>query len=199
MPAKKYDNVISISTIEHMGMGDVFNPRGPKKAIKNIVNWVKLEGFFYVTVPFGRPTPGLERKAGEFWAQYNPPLGMTTFMPFTSKYIEELRDLYSERFKFLFLKRTNIVKNRWAWCDEEDVEDCEMLDDGASAIMIITNKDLRLLRLSKYTTKLVVIQLKEYLLKPLTLWKRWRWRFAVVWGELKGQPLTQWTNLLRNL
>jgi hypothetical protein len=73
---------------------------------------VKQEGFFYVTVPYGKPTPRLERTAGEFLAQYYPPLGMTTFMPFMSEYIKELRDLYSDKFLFLFLKRTNIVKNR---------------------------------------------------------------------------------------
>lgn len=44
----------------------MFDPRGPKEAIKNTVNWAKPRGFFYVMVPFGKPTPRLQWKTGEF-------------------------------------------------------------------------------------------------------------------------------------
>jgi len=200
VPPEKYDNVISISTIEHAGTGDMFDPQGPKQAIRNIINWIKPGAFLYVTVPFGKPTPGLERKAGEFWAQYYPPQGLTTFMPFTSKYIKDLKESYSDRFKFLFLKRVNIRENRWAWCDEEDAQDCEMLDDGSSAIMIFTNKDFRFLSLISYFPELTVIWLKEYLLNPaMKFLLTWRRRIIRVWTELQAKLLTQWYSLLRNL
>jgi len=144
-PSNKYDNVISISTVEHFGMGDEFDWRGPVEGLNNVVKWVKPGGFFYVTVPFGKPTPGLERKAGDWWAQFYPPFNMVTFMPFTSEYIRVFREQHADWLKFVFLKRIDVKNNRWAWCEEQDVVDCQMLDDGSSAILVIPNKDLRLM------------------------------------------------------
>ena len=68
---------------------------------------------------------------------------MVTFMPFTSEYIRVFREQHADWLKFLFLKRVDVKNNRWAWCEEQDVVDCQMLDDGSSAILIITDKDLR--------------------------------------------------------
>lgn len=143
VPSDKYDNVISISTVEHFGMGDEFDWRGPLEGLRNLVNWVKPGGFFYVTVPFGKPTPSLERKAGRYLAQFYPPMGVVTFMPFTRDYINDFRVEHSNWLKFMFLKRVDIARNRWAWCEEEDVIDCQMVDDGATAILIMSSKDLR--------------------------------------------------------
>ena len=36
-PPNKYDNVISISTVEHFGMGDEFDWRGPMEGLNNLV------------------------------------------------------------------------------------------------------------------------------------------------------------------
>jgi hypothetical protein len=38
VPPTKYDNVMSTSTIEPVGMGEQFDPKGSKEAIKKIVN-----------------------------------------------------------------------------------------------------------------------------------------------------------------
>lgn len=175
-PEQKYDNVISISTIEHFGTSsDEFDWRGPMQGLENIIEWVKPGGFFYVTVPFGIPMPGLKRKAGEYWAQFYPPQNAVTFMPFTLEYIQRFRERRAGSLNFLFMKRLDIQSNRWAWCEAEDVVDCEMIDDGACAILIITNKDLMALdiaHLKPIVTK-QSMQLMDRVARGAVQPKRW--------------------------
>ena len=155
-PPVEFDNVISISTIEHFGTGRHFDWTGPIAGLKNIVMWIKPGGFFYVTVPFGKPTQRFKRQAGPYLVQYYPPQQMETFMPFTGEYIGEFRHAHKHWLKFLFLKRTDIRGNKWAWCDESDVRDCEMADDGATALLIITSRDLRQLDISDLSPVMIL-------------------------------------------
>ena len=53
-PVPKYDNIISISTIEHFDTTSEFDWRGLIEGLNNLFNWVKPGGFFNVPVPLGK-------------------------------------------------------------------------------------------------------------------------------------------------
>lgn len=58
VPAKKFDAVVSISTVEHVGLGyggDPVNPDGDRIAIEKLYQSLKKKGKLYVTLPAGKP------------------------------------------------------------------------------------------------------------------------------------------------
>ncbi|MEM0465197.1 MAG: hypothetical protein QXW97_00675 [Candidatus Pacearchaeota archaeon] len=52
-PKKKYDLILSISTLEHIGFDDENNPEKIISAIKNIKQILKKNGIFVATMPLG--------------------------------------------------------------------------------------------------------------------------------------------------
>ena len=55
-PNKKYDLILSLSTIEHFGHGDYGDEKDPiklKKALKHIISLLSDEGTFFATAPIG--------------------------------------------------------------------------------------------------------------------------------------------------
>lgn len=53
-PTKRYDLIISISTVEHIGFDEPVRERGrSKRAIENIVGLLKSKGVAIITVPMG--------------------------------------------------------------------------------------------------------------------------------------------------
>lgn len=67
LPKDYFDIAISISVIEHIGMGwygDSGDQKGDLLAMKNIASSTKADGFIYITVPIGpyyRENSGRER------------------------------------------------------------------------------------------------------------------------------------------
>lgn len=54
-PADHFDAVVSLSAIEHIGLGhygDPLDPDGDSKAVANIWRWLKPGGWFYFDVPY---------------------------------------------------------------------------------------------------------------------------------------------------
>lgn len=54
-PADHFDAVVSLSAIEHIGLGhygDPIDPDGDSKAVANIWRWLKPGGWFYFDVPY---------------------------------------------------------------------------------------------------------------------------------------------------
>lgn len=54
-PKDSFDGVVSLSAIEHIGLGhydDPIDPDGDTKAVANIRGWLKPGGWFYFDVPY---------------------------------------------------------------------------------------------------------------------------------------------------
>ena len=54
-PPESFDAVVSLSAIEHVGLGhygDPVDPDGDSKAVANIWRWLKPGGWFYFDVPY---------------------------------------------------------------------------------------------------------------------------------------------------
>ncbi len=55
-PPARFDAVVSISTIEHIGLsaygGDPRDPDGDVKTVQRVASWLKPGGWFYFDVPF---------------------------------------------------------------------------------------------------------------------------------------------------
>lgn len=90
-PAKKYDLIISISTLEHVGWDE--DPKDPKKilpAFKNLINLLSDHGKIVVTIPIG----------------YNKPL---------DKLLLHKKIKFSQRFCLKKISRDNQwVETRWS-------------------------------------------------------------------------------------
>lgn len=57
-PIEKFDTVVSISTVEHVGLsysGDPENPQGDRIAVENLWKSLKKKGKLFITLPAGSP------------------------------------------------------------------------------------------------------------------------------------------------
>lgn len=57
-PPGIFDAIVSVSTIEHVGLGfygDPLDPDGDTRAMANLLRWVRPDGWLYCDVPY-RPT-----------------------------------------------------------------------------------------------------------------------------------------------
>jgi SAM-dependent methyltransferase len=87
-PQKKYDLIISISTIEHIGWDE--NPRDKTKTLKAIDHMVDLlspEGFLYVTLPLAY-NPDLEKLIEEGKIRFTEAHYMKRIPPRDRKYLK---------------------------------------------------------------------------------------------------------------
>ena len=101
-PNDFFDTVISISTIEHIGLGhykDYKEEDGDKSAMREIRRIVKSGGQILITVPFGK------RFIGKWYRVYN-------------------KEMIKELVKDLILEKADYFmrKNEWVWTSETEAE-----------------------------------------------------------------------------
>ena len=68
---ESFDGIVSLSAIEHMGLGhygDPVDPEGDTKAIENCLHWLKPGGWLYFDVPYN---PDGYRQEGTEFRCYN--------------------------------------------------------------------------------------------------------------------------------
>jgi hypothetical protein len=98
IPKKKYDLIVSISTLEHIGWSikrGLEDPLGFEKAVKKLIFMLNAGGELLFTIPLG----------------YNP---------FVDTHIHALREMG----KVLFMKRTS-YDNMWMECTYEEAIKCK--------------------------------------------------------------------------
>lgn len=96
-PSKKYDLIVSISTLEHVGWDET--PRDPKKIVKafeKMKDILEEDGMIFVTIPIG-------------YNDFLDNLFRQRRLPFTEQY---------------FLMRIS-KKNKWREVDQQTVENCK--------------------------------------------------------------------------
>ena len=126
---EEYDCVLSVSTIEHVGLGGYGDPvhnNGDKIAVKKLLAALKLEGRFIITVPFGKPAIKRNMRI------YNHD-GLHELIP----------DIETERFFFKPNRYASWTETSWPEIDDLEYEDYYGIAPVQGVAFVVGKKQIK--------------------------------------------------------